>query len=184
MTENKENSPKALGGEKKAEIAPPPQEKAISHEEKKLLEVGKARETELEERVLRLQAEFDNYKKRAARENDMVREAAAADAMLKLLPLVDDFSMAMAHIGKSTHKDFDHGMELIYAKMLDLLKKEGVEEMKALGESFDPYKHDALRQGDGPEGKVIEVVQKGYVFRGKVLRHAKVVVGKGGDKNE
>ena len=186
MTENTEtgDSPKAISGEKKAEIAPPPAEKHIGHEEKKILEAGKVREMELEERLLRLQAEFENYKKRAARENEMRRENAMADAMLKLLPLVDDFGMAMAHIGKSTHKDFEHGMELIYAKMLDLLKKEGVEEMKALGESFDPYKHDALRQGDGPEGKVIEVIQKGYVFRGKILRHAKVVVGKGGDKNE
>lgn len=182
--ENKETKhPKAVGSEKKAGIAAPPEEKAIGHEEKKMLErPDKARE--LEERLLRLQAEFDNYKKRAVKENEMVREAALADAMLKLLPLVDDFAVAMTHMGKSTHKDFEHGMELIYAKMLDLLKKEGVEEMKTLGESFDPYKHDALRQGDGPEGKIVDVIQKGYVFRGKILRHAKVVVGKGGDKNE
>jgi len=139
---------------------------------------------ELEDKLLRLHAEFDNYKKRAAKENEMIREAAVADAMLKLLPLVDDFGAAMEHIDKSTHKEFGHGIELIYAKMLDLLKREGIEEMKALGASFDPYVHDALRQGDGPEGKIIEVIQKGYMFRGKVLRHAKVVVGKGVAKNE
>jgi molecular chaperone GrpE len=92
---------------------------------------------------------------------------------------VDEFEIAMSHMDKASHKDFKQGMELIFSKMLDLLKKEGVEPMAALGESFDPYKHDAIRQGEGPEGKVIEVVQKGYTYKGRVLRHAKVVVGKG-----
>jgi molecular chaperone GrpE len=137
---------------------------------------------ELEDRILRLQAEFENYKKRAAKENAMMRENAGADVLLKLLPVVDDFDMAMAHMDEhkgSSAKEFVRGMELIYAKLMDTLKREGVEEMKALGERFDPYRHDALRQGEGDEGKVVEVVQKGYMLKGKVLRHAKVVVGKG-----
>ncbi len=140
---------------------------------------GPERVAELEERLARLQAEFENYKKRAARENEMLREKAAADAMLKLLPVVDDFDMAIAHMDKSAHKDFRHGIELIYAKMLEMLKREGVEEMRCLGESFDPYRHDALRASEGEDGKVIEVIQKGYTYRGKVLRHAKVAVGRG-----
>lgn len=134
---------------------------------------------ELEERLLRLQAEFENYKKRAARENEMLREKAYGDAMLRLLPIMDDFDMAIAHMDKSAHKDFRHGIELIYAKLLEMLKKEGVEEMKCLGGSFDPYRHDALRASEGDEGKITEVIQKGYVFRGRVLRHAKVAVGRG-----
>lgn len=134
---------------------------------------------ELEERLARLQAEFENYKKRAAREQDMLRENAAADAMLKLLPVIDDFEVALTHMGKGPHKDFQHGMELIYVKLLDLMKKEGVTEMKCLGESFDPYKHDAIRATEGEEGKIVEVIQKGYMLKGKVLRHAKVAVGKG-----
>jgi molecular chaperone GrpE len=138
-----------------------------------------AKVKELEDRLLRLQAEFENYKKRAARENDMLREAASADMMLKVLPIVDEFEIAMSHMDHASAKDFRHGMELIYSKLKDLMKKEGVEEMKAQGQSFDPYKHDALRQGDGEDGKIVEVVQKGYELRGKVLRHAKVVVGKG-----
>ncbi len=128
---------------------------------------------------MRLQADFENYKKRAARESEAMREAASADAMLKLLPIVDDFEIAMSHMDKSSHKEFGHGMELIFIKIKDMLKREGVEEMKALGERFDPYRHDAIRQGEGEEGKITEVIQKGYTFRGNVLRHAKVVVGKG-----
>lgn len=139
---------------------------------------------ELKERLLRLQAEFENYKKRAAKENEMVRESAGADVISRILPVVDEFEIAMGHMDKATHTEFRHGMELIYAKLLDVLKKEGVEAMKALGESFDPYKHDALRQGDGEEGKVVEIIQKGYLFRGKVLRHAKVVVGKGKEEGK
>ncbi len=138
-----------------------------------------AREKELEEALVRLQAEFENYKKRAARENEQAGEKATAESALKILPVFDDFDIALAYMGKSPHKEFAHGMELIYAKLRDVLKKEGVEEMKCLGESFDPYKHDALRTADGEEGKIIEVVQKGYLFRGKVLRHAKVAVGNG-----
>ena len=133
---------------------------------------------ELEERVMRLQAEFENYKKRAARENEMVRENASAEVILKVLPLVDEFEIAMGHIDKASSKEFKQGMELIYVKLLEMLKKEGVEQMKTLGEHFDPYKHDAIRAGVGEVGKVVEVVQKGYSFKNKVLRHAKVVVGK------
>ena len=139
---------------------------------------------ELEEHLIRLQAEFENYKKRAVKENEILKENAAANIMLKLLPLVDDFDIAVAHMDVSPHKEFKRGMELIYAKVLDLLKREEVVEMKSFGESFDPYKHDALRQADGEEGKVVEVIQKGYVFKGKVLRHAKVAVGNGIQKEK
>ncbi len=128
---------------------------------------------------MRLQAEFENYKKRGAKENAMVRESAGADVLLKLLPVVDDFDMAVAHMDKAPHREFKQGMELIYSKLKDILKREGLDELKSLGETFDPYKHDALRQGEGEEGKIVEVVQKGYTLKGKVLRHAKVVVGKG-----
>jgi molecular chaperone GrpE len=108
-----------------------------------------------------------------------VRENASADVLLKLLPVADDFDIAVAHMDKAPHREFRQGMELIYAKLKDILKKEGLEELKSLGETFDPYKHDALRQGEGEEGKVVEVIQKGYTLKGRVLRHAKVAVGKG-----
>jgi molecular chaperone GrpE len=155
--------------------------KPLPHEEHKMLQAP-GREKELEERLARMQAEFENYKKRAAKENEMVREKANADAMLKLLPTVDDFDVAIMHMDSSPHKEFKRGVELIFAKLLDLLKKEGVEEMRCLGQSFDPYKHDAIRAVDGEDGKIIEVIQKGYSLKGNVLRHAKVTVGNGKKK--
>jgi len=135
---------------------------------------------DLEDKLLRLAADFDNYKKRSVKENDMMKEGAVGETLRKLLPIVDDFEIAISHMQGIKDKEFKHGMELIYAKLLDLLKREGVEEMKALGEKFDPYRHEAIRYEKGEEEKIMEVVQKGYMFRGKVLRFAKVIVGKGG----
>ena len=175
--------PTPLGSEKRTELAPPEEKKGIAHEVQKMLHAPN-REKELEERLARTQAEFENYKKRVAKESEMVREKANADAMLKLLPFVDDFDAAIMHMDDSPHKEFKRGIELIFAKMLDLLKKEGVLEMKCLGQSFDPYNHDAIRVVDGADGKVVEVIQKGYTLKGRVLRHAKVTVGKGKEEKE
>jgi molecular chaperone GrpE len=177
-------------GEKKLELAgsdaapglaPPQEKKLVSHEEQKLLGKEHSLEhkvREIEERLIRLQAEFDNFRKRAAKENEMLRKGASADSLMKLLPILDEFEIAMSHVDKASAKDFKHGMELIYSKLIDMMKKEGVEPVDALGERFDPYKHDALREGEGEEGKIVEVVQKGYTYKGDILRHAKVVVGK------
>ncbi len=192
----KEEKPKAPAGEK---LPPHDEVDAIGHEEAVLVGheppkelkappeeklLASDRTKELEERLMRLQAEFENYKKRVAKENDFVRENASADVLMKLLPIVDEFELAMAHMDHSPHKEFKVGMELIFSKLVDLVKKEGIEEMKTLGQNFDPYKHDAIRQGEGEEGKIVEVVQKGYSYRGKVLRHAKVVVGKGNEEKK
>ncbi len=178
---------KVMGTEEKraeggAEAAPPgadarkPEMEALAAR----LAESEKKARELEERLVRLAADFDNYKKRAARESEGAREAASAQAILKMLPVVDEFEIAMRHIDHATAKEFKHGMELIYSKLLDTLRKEGVEQMKVMGQTFDPYKHDALRQGEGEEGKIVEEVVRGYLYKGKVLRHAKVVVGKGG----
>jgi molecular chaperone GrpE len=182
------NEPLALAGEKKIEIGAPPQEKLLGHEDVKFLgifgsEKGKqeAKIKELDDRLMRLQADFENYKKRAQRENENIRENASADVMLRLLPVVDEFEIAITHMDRSSAKEFKQGMELIYSKLLDLLRKENVEPMRSLGESFDPYKHDAIRTFESDNersGKIVEEVQKGYTYKGKVLRHAKVVVGK------
>ncbi len=179
---------------KKEALSAPEAVRLVSHEAGKLLgktvlpgaqpEAGQSQKIkELEERLMRLQAEFENYQKRAARENEMVRQNASADVILKLLPVVDEFDIAMSHVDKASHKDFKQGMEMIYSKLLDLLKKEGVEPSDALGERFDPYRHDAIRQGEGEAGKIVEVIQKGYSYKGKILRHAKVVVGRGKEGN-
>ncbi len=133
---------------------------------------------ELEDKVLRLQAEMENIKKRSEKENIRVRESAGSDVILTLLPVIDEFSIAMQHAEKSTDKEFRHGMGMVHDKLLGSLQQMGLQEMKCSGEQFDPYKHDAVREEEGKEGKILEVVQKGYYFRGNILRHAKVVVGK------
>ncbi|MBI5227106.1 nucleotide exchange factor GrpE [Candidatus Micrarchaeota archaeon] len=176
---------KTIGNQKFDELKAPPEEKLVEHEKQDLLEEKSGTHEkdqklkELADRMLRMQADFENYKKRTAKENESMREFANVDLLLKLLTIVDDFEIALDHVEQSKSKEFKTGMELLYAKFLDLLKKEGVDGMKVAGEKFDPYKHEALRQGEGEEGKIVEVMQKGYLFRGKVLRHAKVVVGMG-----
>jgi molecular chaperone GrpE len=156
--------------------------KLVGHEDVGMLGKPSADKVKgLEDKLLRLAADFDNYKKRAAKENDMLRDQAVGQTLLKMLPIVDDFDIAISHMDKAQDKEFKHGMELIYAKLLDLLKREGVEEMGALGGMFDPYRHEAIRYEKGEEGKIIEVVQKGYTLKGKVLRFAKVIVGKEGE---
>jgi len=161
----------ALASEQRKELGAP--------EDRPMLETGGPRLKELEDRMVRLQAEFENFKKRSAKENDQLRESANADLLLKLLPIMDEFELAIGHIDQVKHKEFRHGIEMIYSKLRDLVNKEGAVEMDSLGKSFDPYKHDAIRQVEGEEGKIVEVIQKGYLFKDKVLRHAKVVVGKG-----
>lgn len=164
---------------KKKETLPEHEElKQVGHEDVKELE-GPQKVAELEDRILRLRADFENYKKRAEKENNALKESSKADMLNKLLPIIDEFEIAFSHMESASDKDFKKGMELIYSKLTDFLKREGVEEMKSMGQTFDPYKHDAIRQGDGEEGKIVEIIQKGYLLNGNVLRHAKVVVGKG-----
>lgn len=135
--------------------------------------------SELEDRLLRLQAEFENFRKRNAKEQDGLAEKANAGLLLKLLPVVDELELAVNH-------SKDDGVKMVYMNLMSTLGKQGLEEMDSLGKQFDPYYHDALKQEEGEEGKILEIVQKGYLFKGKVLRHAKVVVGNGNnaDKNE
>jgi molecular chaperone GrpE len=167
-----------IEAEKKETLPPHENPKLVEHEDVKELE-GPKKVAELEDRMLRLRADFENYKKRAEKENSVLKQSSKADMLNKLLPIVDEFEIAFSHMDSAGDKEFKKGMELIYSKLSDLLKKEGVEEMKSMGETFDPYKHDAIRQGEGEEGKIVETVQKGYLLNGNVLRHAKVVVGKG-----
>lgn len=129
------------------------------------------------ERALRIQAEFENYQKRAARENEHIRETASAQTLLRILPIIDEFDIALSHMEKKKSHDAE-GMKIIYAKLMEVLKKEGVEEIKTNGK-FDPYLHEALKSTSGEEGKIIDVYQKGYLLKGKVLRHSKVAVGNG-----
>jgi molecular chaperone GrpE len=127
----------------------------------------------------RLQAEFDNYRKRVLREQTAAVEMASEPVMRRLLEVLDDFELALLHANEDVDEDrLLKGVELVYAKLLDALRAEGLERIEAEGEPFDPSLHEALMQtGDGDgELRVAEVFRPGYVLRGRVLRPAGVRV--------
>ena len=127
----------------------------------------------------RLQAEFDNYRKRVLREQTAAVELAAEPVMRRLLEVLDEFELALIHATEKPDYDrFLKGVELVYAKLADSLKAEGLERIEAEGRPFDPERHEALMQtgeGDG-EPVVADVLRPGYMLRGRVLRPAGVRV--------
>ena len=127
----------------------------------------------------RLQAEFDNYRKRVLREQTAAVEMAAGPMMRRLLEVLDDFELALLHAAEDVDQDrLLKGVELVYAKLVDALGAEGLERIEAEGEPFDPSLHEALMQtgeGDG-EPRVAEVFRPGYTLRGRVIRPAGVRV--------
>jgi molecular chaperone GrpE len=141
---------------------------------------AKAEAAEYLDHLRRLQAEFDNYRKRVTREQTEAVERAATPAVLRLLEVLDDFELAlMAATEKPDFDRFLHGVELVYAKLADALKSEGLERMAAEGTPFDPERHEALMQtgeGDGEKLIVADVLRPGYTLRGRVIRPAGVRV--------
>ena len=125
------------------------------------------------------QAEFENYRKRVERDRALHSEMSNKDLILNLLPALDNFEIAFKS-QKSSFEDFMKGMELIYSQMLDILKKEGLEPINAIGERFNPHFHECLLQeeSDKDSGTVIEEFQKGYLLREKVIRPTKVKIAK------
>jgi molecular chaperone GrpE len=143
------------------------------------LEAARAETAQYLDHLQRLQAEFDNYRNRVKRELAEARERGAEPVVRRLLEVLDDFELALMHATEKPDLDrFLHGVELVYAKLLDSLKSEGLERMKAEGTPFDPLYHEALIQtgeGDG-EPVVVDVLRPGYTLKGRVLRPAGVRV--------
>jgi molecular chaperone GrpE len=134
------------------------------------------------DRLLRKTAEFDNYRKRTERERIQLSEAAAADLLTELLPLVDDMERALkADPGGDAGEAVRKGVELIHKQMTDLLRKRGVRTIEAVGADFDPRYHQAVVQEVSPdhrEGEVIEEFARGYVLGDRLLRPSMVKVAK------
>ncbi len=135
------------------------------------------------DRLLRKTAEFDNYRKRTERERIQLSEAAAADLLTELLPLVDDMERALkADPGGEATDAIRKGVELIHRQLLEILRKRGVKPIEALGEDFDPHYHMAVAHeaAEGRrEGEVIEEFRRGYMLGDRLLRPAMVKVAKG-----
>jgi len=137
--------------------------------------------TEYKEHLQRLAAEFDNYRKRVLKEQTRAVEMAAEPLMRRLLEVLDEFELAL--MAAEQRPDFDrflHGVELVYAKLVETLRAEGLQRIEAEGKAFDPSQHEALMQsgeGDG-EPVVADVLRQGYSLRGRVLRPAGVKVAR------
>jgi molecular chaperone GrpE len=132
---------------------------------------------DLQDRLLRRQAEFDNFRKRAERERADVLEYAATETVRTLLPIADDFERALKV--ESADKEYARGMDLIYQRLADALTKLGLEPIASQGKPFDPNVHHAIEMvetDDFPDHTVIGEFQRGYNFRGRLLRPAMVKV--------
>ena len=147
------------------------------------LEEAEAQTQSAVNKMMRLAAEFDNYKKRSAKEHENIRKYAAENLIKELLPIVDNFERAIESASES--KDFDSfldGVKLILSQMINLLEKEGVIAIKAVGEAFNPNFHEAVMHINSdkyPENVVTEEYQKGYILKDRVIRPSMVAVSKG-----
>lgn len=136
----------------------------------------------LNDKYVRLAAEFDNFKKRKEREFKNILQTANRDVFLELLPVIDDFERSLnTKTRKQSLKSFREGVELIYKKLITILQKFGLEAIESLDHPFDPELHEAMMQVEVKEKDsniIVEEVQKGYKLNDFVLRHAKVIVNK------
>ena len=153
----------------------------LRHNDDKALEEEKAKNAELNDKYLRLASEFDNFRKRTAKEKLEISATAAAIVIKDLLPVLDDFERALQNMEKNGNEADLQGVTLIYNKLKNTLKAAGLEEINAQGADFSTDEHEALTQIPAPDenhkGKVLDVIQKGYKLNGKVIRFARVVVG-------
>jgi molecular chaperone GrpE len=139
---------------------------------------------ELTALLKKVQADFENYKKRVEREKAEFTQFASQELIKKLLPLLDSFQLALANT--SNLEEFKKGAELIYSQFFQALEAEGLKQINALNKPFDPFLHEALMQeeSDKPENTVLEELQKGYMLKGNVIRPARVKIASQKQKKE
>src|ERR1700744_2239524 len=154
-----------------------PLESEISPEELLKQELGIAND-----KYLRLFAEFDNFRRRTAKEREEARKEEGKDVMVALLPVLDDFDRAIRSMENSTDvAAVKEGVALIQNKLKNVLAQKGLKEMQSIGDVFDPEIHEAITNIPAPsddlKGKVVDEMEKGYYLNDKVARFAKVIVG-------
>ena len=138
--------------------------------------------SELNDKYLRLSAEYDNYRKRTLKERMELIKSAGEGTLKSLLPVIDDFDRALVHLDDASDLNaVKEGIDLIYIKFQEFLKRNGVVEIKAKDEDFDTDLHEAVTKipapSDNLKGKVVDCIEKGYMLNDKIIRFAKVVVG-------
>jgi molecular chaperone GrpE len=137
---------------------------------------------EWQDKYIRLSAEFDNYRKRTLKEKSELIKQANGDLLKDILPVIDDFERGIDHIDKTEDLEgLKHGISLIYNKFAEFIRQNGIKEIDAKEKEFDIDFHEALTKIPAPSeeliGKVVDVIEKGYLLNDKVIRYAKVVVG-------
>ena len=178
----KENKNKDEAGEIESEI--PTTEEEITTEEKlqKELDDAKKQLEEEKDRYLRLNAEFDNLRKRTIKEREEFIKYANEKLVLELIDVFESLERGIENARKTENKDkLVEGMELVYKQFKAVLEKTGLVPIKAVGEKFDHYRHEAMMQtltGDQEEDTILEEFAKGYMLNGKVIRYSKVRVSK------
>jgi molecular chaperone GrpE len=133
--------------------------------------------SDLHDRLLRLQAEFDNFRKRSEKDRVEFAHYAGMELIRELLPVLDNFDLAVK--AECSDKHYSKGVEMIHQRMADTLKKAGLEPIEATGKAFDPHVHQAVERfstADAPEDTVLSEFQRGYNFKGKLLRASMVKV--------
>lgn len=160
-------------------------EKELTPEEKLQVEVEKlqAEQEEMKDKYLRLSAEFDNYRKRTMKEKAELILNGGEKAFKAILPVIDDMERALATMQKATDVEaVKEGVDLIYNKFMQILGQNGVQAIDTKEKELDTDYHDAIAIIDAPteelKGKILDCVETGYTLNDKVIRHAKVVVGK------
>lgn len=151
-----------------------------AQEEPAELTEARAQAEELQQRLLRAQADFDNFRRRTMKEKEELAQYASSKLVTQLLPVLDNFERALAAAQTgSEEQSFVKGVDMIFRQFMQVLEQEGVKAMNAVGEPFNPEFHQAIMQVESEEheeGIVVEEVQKGYMLKDRVLRPAMVKV--------
>jgi len=182
MDENKNEKTEDLNLEENENLAEETQTEETPQDTPNDKETAEKQLAQEKDRYIRLYAEFENYKKRSFREKNEFYKYASQDLMTSLLPVLDDFERALKEIGKRGNEDDFKGVELIFQKFKTTLKDKGLNPIEVnSGDSFDVDKHEAITQIPAPsedlKGKIVDVIQTGYMLHDKVIRFTKVVVG-------
>jgi molecular chaperone GrpE len=173
--ENEESSKEKSGNSKKSNKA------KKQKDSEKIKELEEAIDQK-NDQFIRLQAEFDNYRRRTLKEKMELTKSAGESLLINILPIVDDFERALDSIKESDKNDpVKMGLDLIYKRFVDFLNQNSIKEIEATGQEFDTDLHEAITKIPAPsddlKGKIVDVVQKGYMLNDKVIRYAKVVIG-------
>ncbi len=133
------------------------------------------------DKYLRLNAEFQNYRRRTEKEKNDIYKFGSEKIIKDILPILDNFERALSTSQENSEDSIKDGIEMIYKQFIDVLKKHGVEEIESIGKEFDPMLHHAVMQDESEESEpntIIEVFQKGYMLHSKVIRPSMVKVSK------